>query len=366
MFYGGLFWNKVMRDSLAASFISLGWQTGLIRDAGGAVLSPLVQGYEKARGIAPDQATRITRLAENKSSYWAIYFGTFAFMVNAAMTKMFTGDNPEGMDYIFARIGGNNPDGTPRRITNMSYLREVPMWMKHVENQGGYGPHGIVAGTADMALNKTLIGPFAELLNNRDYYGNQLYDPFAHWWEQAGQLAQSEFRSQLNPITISGAQHAADLAGTWHDRAIPLSVLGFGPAPAYAQKTGTQNRIDYLYRLGNEKTTLYTERQERDAQMAARQAYKVAQQKNDPALMAEAQRALAEAHAKPPKNIPSDVFRFSKLTPAGQMAVLESASPDEAQKYLPHVRRDTSSRPEFMKWRQAATPPVSQGVRPMQ
>jgi hypothetical protein len=205
-----------------------------------------------------------------------------------------------------------------------------------------------------MALNKTLIGPFVELFSNRDYYGNQLYDPFAHWWEQAGQLTKSEFKSQLSPITISGAQHASDLAGSWNDRSVYLSILGFGPAPAYASKTATQNRIDYLYRLKNDTTTLYTERQERDAKMAARQAYKVAQQKSDPALMAEAQRKMAEAHAKPPKNTPADVFRFSRLTPAGQMAVLESAPPDEARKYLPHASRDTKSRPEFARYRAGA------------
>ena len=62
--------------------------------------------------------------------------GSFA-LINALMTYLFTGDAPHGLDYIFARVGGNTPEGTPRRITNMSYLREVPMLLKHVQERGG-------------------------------------------------------------------------------------------------------------------------------------------------------------------------------------------------------------------------------------
>jgi hypothetical protein len=51
-----------------------------------------------------------------------------AALISGVMTKLFTGENPkEPADYIFPRIGGTNPDGSPRRLTTMFYLREIPM-----------------------------------------------------------------------------------------------------------------------------------------------------------------------------------------------------------------------------------------------
>ena len=349
MFYGSLFWNKTLKDSLMGAFISLGWQTGFVRDAGGSVASPFAQASDWVRGKKPSDTMRTVRAAENKTTYWGIYFATFAFMINAIMTKMFTGDNPEGLDFIFARIGGINPDGTPRRITNMSYLREIPMWLKHAEEEGG-GVRGAIVGTKNMFLNKTLIGPFAEFASNRDYYGNQLYDPYSKAW--LPQLIGSELRSQVSPITVSGAAHAADIAGTWWDRAIPLSVLGFGPAPAYAARTATQNRIAHLYdAFVAPKAKPYTDRQHNEAVMHARTAYKVARQKGDAELMAEAMKELSAAGSKPPKGTPGDVFMFGKLPASQQMAILEDASPEEAKKYIAHARKTLAATPEFMKFR---------------
>jgi hypothetical protein len=349
MFYGSLFWNKTLRDALSAALISLGWQTGGIRGPGGAVLSPLVQIYEKATGKKASETMRTVRAAQNNTSYWLIYFTTFAFVINAMMTKMFTGEDPKDLDFEFARIGGNNPDGTPRRVTNMSYLREGPMWMKHMEDQGG-GIRGAIWGTADMALNKSLVGPFAEIFRNRDYYGYQLYDPESPYW--LAQLAGSVLNSQLNPITISSARHAADIAGTWWDRSIPLSLLGFGPAPAYAARTSTQNRIAHLY---NEfvapKSRPYTDRQHDEARNHAMTAFKVARQKGDAELMAEAMKELRAINERPPKGTPSDIFQFSKLSASQQMAVLESAPPEEAKKYIGHERKTLRVTPEFMKFR---------------
>ena len=52
------------------------------------------------------------------------------------MTWILSGEQPKDWDYVFARIGGENPDGSPRRVTNMFYLREYPMLMKHIESMG--------------------------------------------------------------------------------------------------------------------------------------------------------------------------------------------------------------------------------------
>jgi len=62
------------------------------------------------------------------------------------------------------RPGGTNPDGSPRRITTIFYLREIPMFQKHMQEHGG-GNGGVLAGGKDMLLSKMLFGPFIELMN---------------------------------------------------------------------------------------------------------------------------------------------------------------------------------------------------------
>jgi hypothetical protein len=290
-------------------------------------------------------------MAQNNTSYWLVYLLSTGALVNVIITKYVAGEEIDSVnDFIFAKIGGKNPDGTPRRVTNMSYIREVPMWMKHVEEEGG-GIRGAATGTWTMFMNKSaMAGPISEMLSNRDYYGYQLYDPSSNWW--LAQLAGSELKSQFSPITLSGASHAADLSGTWWDKSVPMSFLGFGPAPAYANRTATQNRIAYLYNdFARPKARPYTERQIDEAKRAAMQATKVAAQKGDPRLMEEAAKMRAELHMKPPKGTPSDVFQFSKLPPSSQLSVLESAPADEAKKYLRHVRTELKRSPEFMKFR---------------
>ena len=49
----------------------------------------------------------------------------------------------------------------------------------------------------------------------------------------------------LTPISVSSAQRAVDTGGTWPKDAV-LAVLGFGPAPSYAERSTIQNRISFL------------------------------------------------------------------------------------------------------------------------
>ena len=72
-----------------------------------------------------------------------------AALIGGVMTKMFTGENPKDTnDYIFPRVGDTNPDGSPRRLTTMFYLREIPMFQKHMQEHGGG-----IGGARDVRAN---------------------------------------------------------------------------------------------------------------------------------------------------------------------------------------------------------------------
>src|SRR5262249_20937112 len=107
--------------------------------------------------------------------------------------------------------------------------------------------HGgnILAGAGEMLWTKLMFEPLKEILENRDFYGYNIRDENAPWDKQVWQTIAHGF-SDLEPISMSSAERALDTGGTW-SKGAGLAVLGFGPAPAYAEKSAIQNRISYLY-----------------------------------------------------------------------------------------------------------------------
>lgn len=336
MFYGGVFWNRTFKDTAIGSFLSLGWNLGFAREFGGGVLSPVVRSLEKIRGETPSEARKTIRLAQNKTANVIAYAAT-AMAICGAMTYAFTGQQPTGQDFIFPRTGRKNPDGTEHRITTMFYTREVPMLLKHIQEQGG-GILGTMKGTAGMLWNKLMIQPFLDMWNNRNYWGYDITDINAPAYKQGLQLGQYILKDQLSPMTMSGANHALDTGGTW-TKDVPLSFLGFGPAPSYAEKTATQNRIAFLYRTHVAPSSRPQEEEEvNDAKREARTQLQVARQKGDPAAIQTAQKALQAAGGKMPK-VDGDISMFKRLPVSDQSAILEWAPSDEKNRYLPYANK---------------------------
>jgi hypothetical protein len=260
-----------------------------------------------------------------------------AALINGLMSYLLSGKPPEGWDWIFARVDGENPDGSPRRITNMSYLREVPMLLKHVQEHGG----NILAGAGEMLWTKLMFEPLKEAWENRDYYGYNIRDENAPWYKQVWQTIAFGFKD-LMPISITGSQRALDTGGTW-SKDVVLAVLGFGPAPAYAEKSAIQNRISHLY---NEhvapQSRTYQEGEVSHEKMRARTRLLQALHSKDPEAIKQAKAEAikagysAEAVGKI-GTVPSDVFLFSKLPEADQQAILRQANKDEFERYIGHA-----------------------------
>jgi len=95
-----------------------------------------------------------------------------------------------------------------------------------------------------MRWTKPMFEPFKEIWENRDYYGYNIRDENAPWYKQVWRTIVHSF-GDLTPISVSSAQRAVDTGGTWSKDAV-LAVLGFGPAPSYAERSTIQNRISFL------------------------------------------------------------------------------------------------------------------------
>lgn len=355
MFYGNLFWNRYLKDAGIASFLSLGWNLGFVREFGGAALETISRPLGLIPGLKPSAPRKVVRSATNKIPFVIAYVASAA-LINGLMTALFTGEHPSGMDWIFARIGGQNPDGSPRRVTNMFYLREVPMLIKHVQERGG----NVLSGAGEMIWNKMMLEPFTELMNNRDYYGYNIWDENAPIYKQIWQALHHTFGDQ-NPMALSGAQQAARLSGhefpstkeaiehpdrlldALRAKGVDLSILGFGPAPSYVEKSSIQNRIGYLYRQHVAPVSKPNADEETSVdKMAVRTAIMIAKRDKDSEMLNLA-RERGRALGMTPKYLadigktPTDVYLFSRLPDADQRSLLADASSEERARYLQHA-----------------------------
>jgi hypothetical protein len=127
----------------------------------------------------------------------------------------------------------------------MAYTREIPMFLKHAEGQGG-GLGGAFWGGVEMVYNKMLLEPFVELATNRSYFGKEIWDTNAPGYEQLMQAVKHILSEQTVPMSVGGAGRAIDTGGNAY-KEVPLAMLGFGPAPKYAERDAMQNRISHLY-----------------------------------------------------------------------------------------------------------------------
>jgi hypothetical protein len=180
-----------VKDAGIASFLSLGWNLGFAREfLGGAMEAVTRPAGDVGRATVIQALTPSPQRQTIRDNIKKLAF-VFTYLLTAAglmgmMSYLLSGKKPEGMDWIFPLVGGENPDGSPRRITNMTYLREIPMLIKHVQEHGG----NILAGAGEMLWTKLMFEPIKEIVQNRDYYGFNIRDENAPLYKQFWQTKQ--------------------------------------------------------------------------------------------------------------------------------------------------------------------------------
>jgi hypothetical protein len=378
MFYGNLFWNPVLKNIGTASFLSLGWNLGLIRGGGstisgalaGAVIGSSVPGVgtfigalagaggggfigwgggklpffrDRGRG----RGKKIAAEAAEKRIYANVYMYT-AFLFAAILMYALTRKTPETpLDVIYPQVGGINPDGTPRRANTMFYTREAIMLKHHIESEGGQlnmkgfmeRPDAYMKGLTDMVWSKMMFQPFVELLKNRDFYGYNITDVNANAYKQTWQAVQHTLLG-LEPMSQSSAERAKATGGTQQD--VTLSYLGFGPAPSYATKNAVENRIAALFGEHGAAETKSEELAEgRKAVSEARMAIMLAKRSHDSeALQAAYEQGKkaglsSKVMGKISPDSPMDVYMFGKLPEPDQRAILRDYPQEDTKKYVP-------------------------------
>jgi hypothetical protein len=325
MFYGGLHWNRYVKDVGVGSFISLSWNLGWMREAfGGLALEPLrIAGILKRNPLMQSDVS-------GRMAFSLIYAST-AMLITGMMTKLLSGKDPEDInDYIFPWTGEMNPDGTKYRMQTPFFTREIPQFIKHKEDQQSWA-----GGAMSMLWNKMIYSPIIEAMQNRTYFGYDITDPNASEAQHVLDYLKF-FGGQFIPISGTQIQRIGETTNSPRD--IALSLAGFGPAPSYASRTDTQNLINYLYErhvapLSRSMPLEATNEMRKQVKSEFMQAI----QSGDTQGMEDAVTRGAQAGLKATDfkrmRIPGDIVLFKALPEPDQLAVLSKSGHDEMMRY---------------------------------
>ena len=241
MVYDNLFWNRTFKDSSHMAIRAVGWNSGTVREIGGAPID-MLRLLDKAVSEGKISADEVG----HKIPY-VIAMTITTMMFGAILTYLLTGKKPEQpKDYFFPPTGGLTKYGTKQRVSLPSYAKDVYEYA----NEPGQ--------TAINKLNPiySLIG---QVWNNEDFFGNAIYEPEASKTEKAKQIASFMGRS-AKPFSLQSSQQIAGSEGTGTaaniKKALPLIGITVAPSRVSSpdeMETARASRQELSYAMGLRK-----------------------------------------------------------------------------------------------------------------
>jgi N12 class adenine-specific DNA methylase len=316
--YDNLFWNRTAKDLAMLSVRSVGWNLGTIREIGGAAIDAVKIPVQLATGNKTASEVNIHRLA-----YVASLAITSA-VTGAIYQYLATGKGPQELkDYFFPRTGQLNESGRPQRVAMPTYVKDV----YHYATEPGRTLADKVSPLASL---------FAEMVKNKDFYGNAIRnvdDPLIQQMLEAGK----HVALAAEPFGIRTLEKETNLKAPIAQRI--QQFVGITPAPSSIEKSSASLLASELA-AGNippgNRTREQVERtkEERTIAELARTGRPVSAEigkalRAGTVTMAEVRRALAGAHMDPLAR----TFKSLQLDQA--LKVWGKATPEERQKLRP-------------------------------
>lgn len=178
--YDNLFWNKTFKDLAMASTRSLGWNLGTVREIGGGI------------GDLADAGGKVLTGGDAEFTHRAAYVMALPItvgMYGAAYMYLRTGQGPTEMkDYFYPKTGDTDADGNPERVQIASYMKDVASYSQH--------PWETVKHKVNPLPNMVI-----QMLNNEDYYGDEIRNPDDPAVKQAIQEAKF-IAQQFEPLGV--------------------------------------------------------------------------------------------------------------------------------------------------------------------
>lgn len=308
--YDNLFWTRAQKNLGMASVRSLGWNIGTVRELGGGI-----------RDLAA-----VTNADMAQMTPKAMYAASLPFTVGlygAAIGYLMTGEGPKELkDYFYPRTGRMNPDGTEERMQMPSYLKDVRGFVTH--------PYDTVKHKAN-----PLLASVIDMLENEDFYGNEIRNPHDPIVRQLGQLM-TYGGNQFTPFAVRNALLASQRKQG--AARMGLSFIGITPAPREIVRSDAGNLLAQYSHQGAGSLTpeqAFTQRLESNLRTKL--------QSRDP----DAYRQLAEAVSSGQLNprqrtaiiksarTPAAVSQFMRLDVPQAAEVYRVANPAERRTFWP-------------------------------
>lgn len=149
--YNRLFINNVAKNTVQALVRAPGWTGGTITEIGGSLqdAGKFISEWIKTGKAPKDLPDRVA---------YTIALMTGVAAINGLLTFLFTGEEPEDMDFWAFRDGGLDPKGKPSRWLLPTYQKDVHHYMED-------------PGNVLLAKTHPLLGVIADIFRNKDFYG---------------------------------------------------------------------------------------------------------------------------------------------------------------------------------------------------
>lgn len=315
------FWNRNLRDSFNAAYISGGWKLAQIYNARG-LLQPLNIAYKFAK-TGDFSKSDITFNMLHAYAYTGL-----TLALGGAINSMFGNQLWQSNDTVWdivknlvaPKTGEKNPDGTPIRLQQPAFAKEGYMLARDINTKG------LLSGAASFLYHTTLIPGIVDTLNNRDFIGRPIIsDPTdLHQWMNAGWDA-------IMPISVAGYEKAESKQS---DVGKVAGVLGFPIAGAYMNQTPFEQKVLHTYSEQNPpKGDVYSAKLKSDLKSAI--ANKDADEINAIKLRMKDE-GMTDHEISNAEKIFTKPFvdvAWSKLSSQDQQRLIESASDEEKKKF---------------------------------
>lgn len=231
--YNNLFWHRTLKDLGMASVRSLGWNLGSVSEVGGGLVDTATMpkrlygqrgprfGGKQGKAWGTGEESILT----HKQTYIAALVFTVG-LFNAIVQYLYTGGPPREMkDLFFPRTGRKTPEGDDERLSPASYIRDI----------ASVAHGGLQAVTHKL---HPLLSFISDMVQNEDFFGNQLRNPQAPAVVQLKQLMEAA-AGEFAPFSIQ--QYLEEKRRGQSQVAATSSFFGLTPAPRYVVRTPAKN-----------------------------------------------------------------------------------------------------------------------------
>jgi hypothetical protein len=232
--YQRLFMDNTVKSVVQGLIRAPGWTGGTIAEVGGSLKDAAGFAQELAQGRWPKVLP--ARIA------YTVALLTATAVMNGALTKLFTGDDPEDVDFWAFRTGGFDEKGRPERFLLPTYAKDIHAYVADAKR-----------GTPLQTLSHK-VHPLITLIqtaaSNKTYYGEEVRHKGDNVFQQLLDVGLHSLK-EFEPFWTRGARREYQRQGDEPTTAASVAKLaapqfGIMPAPTDYTKTRAEKLLDQV------------------------------------------------------------------------------------------------------------------------